>query len=288
MNCGPIVGVNCGKNDLVRFRAGYREIRRIVKHGPTYPWQRYVAPARILKTKSIHTDIAGDVTICVLTSRKDWQACLWALVSFYELSGLRLPLLIYSDGTLAARHIQHLARVFPEARIVTLAAAEAAVSNALSGYPNCMSFRTAQIYARKIIDLPILCGSPFMLMLDSDVLFLKRPEQLIRHLEAKRPGHFVFLRDVQDAYFTSRLDIKRTFDVDIAPRVNCGMMFADVSSFEYSKLERWLGQPGVQSHAWAEQTLWAMYAGQERTEILGREYDATEWPHIEPGTVVKH
>jgi len=241
-----------------------------------------------LNTQAIRTEIEGQVTVCVLTSRKDWQACLWSLVSFYELSGLRLPLLVLSDGTLEEGHIRHLARVFPDARILDSTAGGVAVSNAISGFPNCMRFRSANVLARKIIDLPILCGSPSILMLDSDILFLKRPEELMNRLDSNRRGRFVFLRDFQDAYYPSRSDIKRTFNVDIAPLVNTGIMFADVSNFEYAKLEHWLGHLDVQNHPWAEQTLWAMYAGLDRTDFLGSEYDVTMSPHLESDTAVKH
>src|SRR5208337_901720 len=151
----------------------------------------------------------------------------------YELSGLRLPLLIYSDGTLGEKHFRHLARVFPDARIVTPAAVETVISNVLSGYPNCTKYRSVNFFARRNLDLPILCGSPFMLGLDSDVLFLKRPEELIKHLDTIRPGRFVFLRDFQDAYFASRLEIVKAFDVEIAPQVNCGITLADVSDFDF-------------------------------------------------------
>src|SRR5271166_4559273 len=212
------------------MRAGYREAKRVVRYVPSYPWLRDVAPARILNMQAIHTETAGDVTVCVLTSRKDWQACLWALVSFYKLSGLRLPLLIYSDGTLGRNQIRHMAKVFPEARIVTPASAETAVSNALSGFPNCMRFRSVLKLARKIIDIPILCGSPSMLMIDSDVLFLKRPEELLKLLDSNSHGRFVFQRDMQNAYFATIVNIKDNFDVDIAPQVNTGIMLADVSS----------------------------------------------------------
>jgi len=269
-------------------RAWYREAKRVLRHGPSYPWRRYIAPARILNTQAITTATAGDVTVCVLTSRKDWKACLWALVSFYKLSGLRLPLLIYSDGTLGDYEIRHLAAVFPNARIVTSTAGEAAVSTVLSSYPNCMKFRSALTLARKIIDLPILCVSPFMLMIDSDVLFLKPPEELMKHLDSNRRGRFVFQRDMQSAYFTTREHIKHAFGIDIAPQVNTGITFVDVSCFEYPKLELWLNQSDLQSHPWAEQTLWAMYAGRERTEFLGSEYDVTMSPYIEPSAVVKH
>jgi hypothetical protein len=93
---------------------------------------------------------------------------------------------------------------------------------------------------------------------------------------------------MQDAYFTTRVNIQSTFNRDISATVNCGIMLADVSSFDYSKIEEWLGQPGVENHPWAEQTLWAMYAGEERTVLLGEEYDVTMSAKIEPDSVVKH
>ncbi len=276
------------RKNLATIRAGYREVRRITKYGPTYPWRRYIGPAGILKSRTIQTDRSGDVSVCVLTCRKDWLSCLWSLVSFYELSGLRLPLLIYSDGTLSERHFRELAAVFPEATIVRSNAGEKIVTDRLSSYPNCLRFRTLQPYARKLIDLPILCGSPLMLILDSDVFFVKRPQELMMHLELKDSKRFVFERDPQEAYFASRADIEERFGVSIASRVNVGIVVADVTGFDYSRIEQWLGQDSVASHPWAEQTLWAMYAGQEQTVLLGEGYDVTEEAHIEPKTVAKH
>jgi hypothetical protein len=276
------------RQELATLRAGYREIKRLVKHGPSYPWRRYVAPAEILKAKAIHTDRSGEVTVCVLTSRRDWLSCLWSLVSFYEFSGLQLPLLIYSDGTLAESQLREMARVFPEARILSSAQGEAAVLNQLSGYPNCVRFRGALLYGRKLIDLPILSGSRLVLILDSDVLFLQRPDELMRHLVPNGSRHFVFERDMQDAYFAPRGEIQERFNVDIASCVNTGIMVADVSRFDYAKIEQWLGDGLVENHPWAEQTLWAMYAGRERTVLLGEGYDVTMSAHIEANTVAKH
>lgn len=276
------------KEKLPTIRAGYREVRRIIKHGPSYPWRRYVAPARILKSRTIRTDKSSDVTVCVLTSRKDWLSCLWSLVSFYEFSGLRLPLLICSDGTLGERHARELGKVFPDARLIDRSTSDRLVAEQLARYPNCTKFRSVQPYARKIIDLPILCGSPFILMLDSDVLFLRRPVELIRYLTPGHCSRFVFQRDYQDAYFASTADIKGRFGVDITPRINVGIVFADVSDFNFSKIDKWLGADGLANHGWAEQTLWAMYAGQEHTAFLGEGYDVTTEVHIGPATVAKH
>jgi hypothetical protein len=276
------------KESLAAIRVGYREFGRTIKHGPSYFWRRYVAPVRDLKGRTIHTDESGDVTVCVITCRKDWLACLWSLVSFYELSGLRLPLLIYSDGTLGAHEMRSMATVFPEARLISSTAGAITVSNRLSGYPNCLRFRTLLRYALKLTDLPILCGSPRILILDSDVLFLKRPDELMMHLGPNWSERFVFERDARDSYIATRAEIKRMFNVDVPPRVNSGIMIADVSAFEYSRIEKWLGNDPIWIHPWGEQTLWAMYAGQERTAFLSEEYDVTEEPHLEPNKVAKH
>jgi hypothetical protein len=209
-------------------------------------------------------------------------------VSFYELSGLRLPLLIYSDGTLGVNQIRSMARVFPDARIVSPADTETAISAALSRYPNCIRFRSDQVYSRKIIDLPIVCGSPFLLTLDSDVLFFSRPDELIRQIESVRSGCFVFERDAEESYFESRENILKTFNVSIASRVNSGIMLADIARFDFARIDGWLGADSVRKHQWVEQTLWAMYAGEARTTFLGEFYDVTTSAKIEPGTVAKH
>jgi hypothetical protein len=273
---------------IAAMKAGYREARRVMRHGPSYPWRRYIAPARIMNSQAIRTEMSFDVTVCVLTSRKDWQSCLWSLMSFYEMSGLRLPLLIYSDGTLDSARIARIKKIFPDAKVIEPAAADVAIASPLSRYPNCRRFRLAQPCARRIVDLPILCGTKSILMLDSDVLFFARPEELVRQITSVRPGGFVFERDMQDAYFDSRVSICERFNVEIAAQVNCGIMLADVSNFDHALVEHWLGQASIEKHPWAEQTLWAMYAGQGRTTVLSKEYDVTMSEQITANTIMKH
>jgi len=277
------------KSYMATMKAGYREVRRVIRHGPAYPWRRYVAPTRILKTVELHTDVAGDTTVCVLTSRTDWLMCLWALVSFYKFSGVRLPLLIYSDGSLTSHHRQRIQRIFPKAKIVDPTIADAAVCETLAQFPNCLQFRRMQPCARRIIDFPILCETASMLMLDSDVLFFHRPDELLSCLNGASRGNFVFERDPQDSYFNSRENIQKSFDIGVAPRVNCGIMVADLTHFDYARIEQWLGNAAfLKKHHWAEQGLWAMYAGEARTQFLGESYDVSLSAEIEPDAVMKH
>src|ERR1039457_2394937 len=73
--------------DMLHVRPAYRAAKMVWRHGPKYPVLKNVAPGRILNAKPIRTLSTGDLTVCVLTSKYDWLACLWSLVSFYEFSG---------------------------------------------------------------------------------------------------------------------------------------------------------------------------------------------------------
>jgi hypothetical protein len=271
------------------MKAGYREVKRVIRHGLAYPWRRYVVSREVFYTDAIHTNTSGDVTVCVLTSSKDWLTCLWSLVSFYRFSGLKLPLLVYSDGTLRESHAQELTKVFPNARFIGSTEGASLVAEELSNYPNCLQFSGLSPYARKIIDLPVLCKSKSMLLLDSDILFFRPPDELVKYLNGDRSKHFVFESDYQDSYFDSRENIQKIFNAEIASRVNSGIVIADIERFDYARLEGWLGNRLFQQeHHWAEQTLWAMYAGEEQTILLSERYDVTMSADIGPDTVMKH
>ncbi len=270
------------------LRSACRQLELTAEHGPLYPWRRSVFPRRILAARPIHTETSGDIKVCVLTSRKDWLLCLWSLVSFYEFSGRRDPLAVFCDGTLLPRHVAAIRRVFPDARIITRSWADKVVPGILTSYPRCSEYRAALPYAAKIIDFPSLCHSPFLLVLDSDVLFFREPVELKLHLAARRPGRFVFLRDYQDAYFAPRHQILAEFGLDLPPAANSGVLFGDVSGYRYDWLEKWLTRPEVRSHCWSEQTLWAMYASRKDFHVLGNDYVVRTGCCVPSRVVLRH
>jgi hypothetical protein len=270
------------------LRSTYRYGRLVVKHGPLYPARRSLLPRRILSARPIYTEKSGDLKVCVLTSRADWLLCLWTLVGFYEFSRRRDPLLIYSDGTLTPDHCAGILKVFPNAQIVDRHHTDAIMTAALAEYPNCRRYRRSQPCALRIVDLPVVCDSRFILMVDSDILFFQEPAELNRRLDARQPGGFVFQRDIQDAYFASRDRIRADFGIDLPPAANCGIMLADVSGFHHDWLERWLCRPEIFTHGWSEQTLWAMYGAMHRADHLGEEYDLRMTRGLSPRAVMKH
>jgi hypothetical protein len=125
-------------------------------------------------------------------------------------------------------------------------------------------------------------------MLDADVLFLRRPDELIGCMESLGGGTFVFQKDIQNAYFAEPAEIDQRFGVKVPEQANVGIMFADVHQFDYARVEAWLHQADLMRHSWAEQTLWTMYAGNERAKLLGDGYSVTLEKGVGRDRVVKH
>ncbi len=269
-------------------RATYRYLRLLAKHGPLYPFWKSMFPRRILSTEPIRTGLWGDPTVCVLTSAIDWLPCLWTLVSFYRFSGRRDPLVIYGDGSLTAEHAEAILRIFPNARILDRSCTDVAMVPVLKEYPLCREYRAAQPFALRILDFPRIVESRFILMLDSDVLFFDEPTELVDRVADRTPGDFVFQNDMQDAYALPRAHIARDLGLDVPPALNCGIMLADVADFRYEWIEEWLALPGMLTHGWSEQTLWAMYAARHRPFRLSDDYALVCSRGISQSMAAKH
>jgi hypothetical protein len=269
-------------------RRSYRLGKNLFRYGPSYVPRRYLSPRAILGARPRVTAAEGPLTVCVLTSRKDWLCCLCALVTYYEFTERTDPLLIYSDGSLTARGLRHIRRLFPSAQLADRDSGAAVLAGVLARYPNCWRYREQQPCAARIIDFPALCRSKFILMLDSDVLFFRRPDELLRHLNVLVPGRFVFHRDCQESYVMDRHRLAAEFGCQIDGQINVGVMLADVSGFRYDCLEDWLSHSAFMSHPWSEQTLWAMYASRHEVKLLSADYLVKLGPGIQDSTVLKH
>ncbi len=268
--------------------AAYRYLKLLTRHGPLYPFWTTRFPRRILDSEPIYTSLWGDPTVCVLTSGRDWLTCLWTLASFYRFSGRRDPLLIYGDGTLTPTHEGAILRLFPNARIVDRSCTDPAMAPVLAHHPRCGQYRDTQPFALRIIDLPAICESHFILMLDSDVLFFEEPVELLARLADRKPGDFLFQNDFQDAYAAPRDSLAADFGVEVPPALNCGILLADISDFRYDWIEAWLARPGLLHHCWSEQTLWAMYAARHRPRRLSDDYAILCSRGIRRGMAAKH
>jgi hypothetical protein len=214
------------------------------------------------------------VELHVLTGHRFWYQTAFCLWSFSRTSGRLVAPVVYDDGTLRPRERDHLERIFPKTRIITveenLARAEQhlpasrfpAIRERLRHYPNL----------RKVTD--VHAGqSGWKLVVDSDLLFFNSPRLLVEWVDSPdRPLHAV---DVATAYGYSRSRMESLTGVPISERINVGLTGLRSDAIDWDRFEFWCRSliENEGPHYFLEQALVAMLvAGQECAIAPEHEY----------------
>ena len=199
------------------------------------------------------------VELHLLTGSRFWDQTAFCLWTFARHSARDVLPVFYDDGTLTAKNRDTLARLFPAARFVTdddsLARLHAhlpqsqfpALHERWHRYPNI----------RKLI-APHLASQGWKLVLDSDLLFFRRPEFLIAWLlSPSQPLHAV---DVETCYGYSRPLLDSLAGAPVAERVNVGLCGLCSDALDWQQIEQWcrtlIAREGT--HYFLEQALVAL------------------------------
>ncbi len=109
---------------------------------------------------------------------------IWAMYSFAYFSDVACQIFVHSDGSLSPTDVKHVQQVLPGAHVISRQQGDERVEARLRelGLNQCLRFRDSLIFALKLFD-PFFFGehSSFVL-LDSDVLFFRRPHELLANL----------------------------------------------------------------------------------------------------------
>ncbi|MDD5216894.1 MAG: hypothetical protein PHN49_04060 [Candidatus Omnitrophica bacterium] len=140
----------------------------------------------------------------------------------------------------------------------------------------CSKFRFDYFtpYSIKLFDFPYFSETGNILILDSDILFFRKPAEIIR---AVMNRHGVFLSDSQDCYSFSKNHLNALFKVRMRSRVNCGLIyFPGKKYYNLDLIESY--QKEAHRHRyptyWVEQTAWALLISKYRKAFkrLGPSY----------------
>ena len=174
----------------------------------------------------------------LLTGRRFWYQTAFCLWTFAHRAGRPLAPVIYDDGSLTGEFRTPLQRLLPAARFVTPDEAIARLDENLPAdrFPTLRERWLNYPNIRKLID-PHVGSSGWKLVIDSDLLFFRRPEFLLRWLDAPdRPLHAV---DCETSYGYSRLLMDELAGAAVADRVNVGLTGLNSSELDWEKIEHW-------------------------------------------------
>lgn len=199
-----------------------------------------------------------------LSGRKFWYQtcfCAWTLLRH---SDLPLRPIVLDDGSLDESMQVALRRVIPQVRFDPRPDIEARLDRHLPAgrFPTLRKHRLVYPHLRKLTDVHAgLTG--WRLVLDSDMLFFRRPEFILDWLrDPQRPAHMI---DVAQSYGYPTNVLDELAGVSLAERLNVGVIGLKSETVDWERLESWcrtlLERHG--SHYLLEQGLTAMLlAGQ--------------------------
>lgn len=214
------------------------------------------------------------VELHLLTGRRFWYQTAFCLWTFARHAGRRVTPIIYDDCTLTRENRDALARLFPAIRFVTPAETAARLDASLPArrYPVLRERWRNYPNIRKLTD-PHVGSSGWKLVLDSDLLFFRRPGILLDWLSSPcRPLHAV---DCVTAYGYSRALMESLAGAPITERINVGLTGLDGSQLDWERLEHWCATLTAREGAsyYLEQALVAMLvAGRECTVAPAADY----------------
>jgi hypothetical protein len=263
----------------------FQELRR---EGFAAAWRRTWLQRPILRTLPVRTAPAGPVEIRVLTWRRDWVNLVWALKTFYHQAGVDYPLIVH-DGGLLPKQVPVLLAHFPGARFVSRAEADARFPAELRrrGLKWSADYRAKNVSTRKLFDFYLDSAADYVLTIDSDILFFRRPDELIA-----RPGGWprnLYNRDGDFWYSMSVDELEAAFGLRVPPCVNSGLAVVRRESIDFPTIDRYLEHPKLFADPWVtEQTLHALCSTAYGLEFLPDTYRVGGPPGLTPDLVCKH
>ncbi len=256
----------------------YVHAKACCRYGMTYPRSLMTASRRLSALPPISVDREGALEVHMLVCHRDWKAAAWAAYSWYYHSERRDPFYLHDDGTLGPEQKEVFERIFPGVHYVERASADREMAQVLDPvkHPACREFRRTEIMGVKLFDAWHMGASPYILNLDSDVLFFKRPDTLLRYLSAIHGGERMNNLFLQDAiasysyYSVSPERIREAFDVSMPKTFNAGMGFIDRQAMDLDTVERFLVAFSERDgySAFMEQTVWAFLSARHGLELL--------------------
>jgi hypothetical protein len=204
----------------------------------------------------------------LLSGNRFWFQTAFCLWTFGINAQRPLSPVIYDDGTLDPAHREPLARLFPTIRFIARDESISRLDHDLptSRFPFLRERWLNYPNLRKLTD-PHVGSNGWKLVLDSDLLFFRRPEFLLRWMDAPvLPLHAV---DCETSYGYSRSLMNELAGTVVPDLINVGLTGLNSSDLDWEKLEYWCRALITREHTnyYLEQALVAMLVGQHDCSI---------------------
>lgn len=233
---------------------------------------------------------AGGVSVHMLVSSRTWHAGLLAAAAFEHHTNHRWRFFIHEDGTVGPEARGCIENLLPDATFVSRGEADARAGSVLRDFPLCLSQRSKHNLFLKFSDFAAFAPEKRFIVLDSDVIFFRRPAKILEWLGSGSMDAF-YNEDTKEKYCIPRDRIADALGIDLWPRFNSGLLLLPRAAIDFSLAERLLAAFESTAHhpQFFEQTLYALMASAwGRGGPLPAEYEIS-WGYLKKrGAVCRH
>lgn len=254
-------------------------LRRSSRRALAAAGRKIAAPAALRLYR--RPDARADAEVHMLVSSRTWDAGLLAACSLERHSGRRWPFVFHDDGSLSNEACERIAEVFPDARCISRHAADGRSGQFLAGHPKCLAHRSNHNLFLKFFDFFAFAEGERFVVLDSDVIFFRRPAALVDWLDANSRDAF-YNEDTKEKYCIPRGKLVEGLGLEVWPRFNSGLVLLPRAAANLDLAERLLTTFEANAHhpQFFEQTLYAVTASAwGRGGALPREYEIS-WGYL--------
>lgn len=236
-----------------------------------------------------------DIPIHVVGGKDHVLMTLWMLAGFFHHTQRRWPVVFHEDGTVPIDRDAALLREIFGARVITRAEANARGEREWQDFPNLLALREILPLMLKAVDAPMFCGASRLFLLDPDVLFFQRPDEILAWADADDGTNWFNADAVEPSYLSPALTRER-FGFDLWPKVNSGLCLLQRAALDPEFMEDALARsPELRGKTWgenwrSEQTLLALCGSRaNRGGLLPEDrYEVSLGKTRRPGGVARH
>jgi hypothetical protein len=221
----------------------------------------------------------GPVEVHMLLHHQRILEGIWALYSFAHFSMARCQIYVHSDGSLTDTDARRLRQVLPGARVISREESDRLVEPRLRelGLSNSLRFRDGLVFALKLFDPFFFGENSNFLLLDSDVLFFRRPTELLANLAEPVS---LYSPDNGFRYCLSPDVLQALLGQQCIANFNPGVVRTSRTVLDLPFVEQCLARDefwgsGTRPHYYAELTLWAMQLTTAGAQPLPESYAIT-------------
>ena len=198
----------------------------------------------------------SDFEVHSLLGSRHVGMCLWSIKSFLHHARRPFSIVLHDDGSLSLQDIENLQRHLPGVRVIRRADADSLIRPIVSPWEAVQAYRFGNlgttdysrrmsVFALKLLDFNLLTAASRILVLDTDVLFFRKPSEVLDWIDNNAEAQCMYCYE-DYAPVRNRAGTIVRFERKAAPSCyfNSGLICFDKSVLDLGTLDCWLKEHG--------------------------------------------